>query len=106
MKQFFNYITDLCTLGLLVAMSPLTWSCHGMQAKVHSRGEASHKCGAGRRAYAGWFFRSEKVNNAAHECLVTPPGNEKCGKRFPRVRVALLRSKRGQKCYRRNSEQA
>ena len=28
------------------------------------------------------------------------------GKRFPRVQAALLRSKRGRKCYRRDSEQA
>ena len=52
------------------------------------------------------LFGSEKGKYVAHECLAAPSGNEKCGKRFPRVRVALLRSKRGLKCYRRNSEQA
>ena len=52
------------------------------------------------------FSEAKKVNNVAHECLAAPSGNEKCGKRFPRVRVALLRSKRGLKCYRRDSEQA
>ena len=48
---------------------------------------------------------AKKVNNVAHECLAAPSGNEKRGKRFPRVRVELLRSKRGLKCYRRDSEQ-
>ena len=29
---------------------------------------------------------AKKVNNVALECLATPAGNEKCEKRYPRVR--------------------
>ena len=49
---------------------------------------------------------AKKVNNVVDECLAAPSGNEKCENRFPRVQVALLRSKRGRKCCRRNSELA
>lgn len=47
-----------------------------------------------------------KGNNVSNECSAAPSGNEKRRKRFPRVQTALSRSKKGRKCYRRDSEQA
>ena len=77
-------------------MFPLTQSCYGLQALKCIVADMLTKSAeqiAARRLDG--FSEAKKVNNVARESLVAPSGNEKSEKRFPRVRYALLGSKRG-----------